>query len=116
MIEWDFKKTSIEQAQLTLINFSQAYIVSDKTDPANDLSKQCWYQPSQANVKGFQSNSTIDTSGICAILFWLITKIDPHYDNNKLPHQQDNARREMERKIIQEVKTASKFYLENQIK
>jgi len=111
MIEWDFKNSSIEQAQLTLINFSQAYTISDKEDPTNYLSKQCWYQPLHANAKEFQCSSIVDASGICAILFWLITKIDPQHDNGQLPHQQNDARDEIERKLNREVKTLSKYYL-----
>jgi len=111
MIEWNIQNSSIEQAQLTLINFSQAYTISDKIDPTNYLSKQCWYEPPHANTKGFQCSSIVDASGVCAILFWLITKIDPQHDNGKLPHHQNDARDEIERKINREVKTLSEYYL-----
>ena len=107
MIEWDSKKTSIEHACLTLINFSQAYIKSDIIDPVNQQSKQRWYQAPQENVERFTYSSTIDTSGICAILLWLLTNIDPRHSYDKLPHQQDNSRDKLEKKINHAVETIS---------
>ena len=107
MIEWDSKKTSIEHACLTLINFSQAYIKSDIIDPVNQQLKQRWYQAPQENVEGFKYSSTIDTSGICAILLWLLTNIDPGHSYDKLPHQQDNSRDKLEKKINHAVETIS---------
>ena len=107
MIEWDSKKTSIEHACLTLINFSQSYIKSDIIDPVNQQSKQRLYQAPQANVEGFKYSSAIDTSGICAILLWLLTNIDPRHSYDKLPHQQDNSRDKLEKKMNHAVETIS---------
>jgi serine/threonine protein kinase len=106
MIEWDFATTTIEQAHLTLINFSNAYIRSDRKDPINSSSKQSWYKPPQTNVE-----SSIDVSGICAVLFWLITETVPQHGNDTLPHQQSDARDQLESKIIEAVNTARKYQL-----
>ncbi|CAF3919413.1 unnamed protein product [Rotaria sp. Silwood1] len=85
MIEWDLKSTSINQAPLTVLNFSQAVIISTGRDTAIVSSKQKWYQVPQTNVK--RLSSTIDGSGVCAILFWLLTQMDPRHENHELPHQ-----------------------------
>ncbi|CAF1018672.1 unnamed protein product [Adineta steineri] len=84
MIEWDLK-VSISCAQLTVLNFNQATIVSDRTYIPVTTSAQKWYHARQIDDKGL--SSTIDPSAICAILFWLLTQIDPHHDNDALPHQ-----------------------------
>lgn len=110
MIDWDFKKLPIEQAQLTLIDFSQAYTTADKIDPTNYQLNQFWYQPLSVYAKEFPCSSTVDASSICAILLWLITKIAPQHEYGKLPHQQDDAEAEIERKINQEVEIGSKFF------
>lgn len=111
MIEWDFKNSSIEQAELTLINFSQAYTISDKIDSTSFHSKPLWYEPLSANAKKFQCSSTMDASGICAVFFWLLTKSNPNHDYGKLPHQQDDVRDQILSKIYREVSHASKSYL-----
>jgi serine/threonine protein kinase len=108
MIEWD-KKTPIEQAHLTVISFSQAFIKSDNNDDMNAGSKQNWYRPPQANAEGLQNISSVDASSIGALLFWLITKTAPQHNYGILPHQQDDARHELENKISKAVRTASKY-------
>ena len=75
MIEWDHKNQPISEAQLTLLSFSQT------------SSLQKWYEAPQASVEGL--SSTIDASGVCAILFWLLLQADPRHDGDALPHQQD---------------------------
>ena len=86
MIEWD-SKLPIDRAQLTILNFSQGMIVSNRTHTSiTSSSTQKWYHAPQIDDKGM--SSTIDPSGICAILFWLLTEIDPRHDNDELPHQQ----------------------------
>ncbi|CAF4214561.1 unnamed protein product [Rotaria sp. Silwood2] len=86
MIEWDLKSTSINQAQLTLLNFSQTVIVSTRTDTTIVSSTRKWYHAPQTNVK--RLSLTIDASGVCAILFWLLTQMDPRHEHDELPHQQ----------------------------
>ena len=86
MIEWDSKSTSISQANLTVLNFSQAVTISTQTDTKNISSSRKWYHASQTNVNGL--SSTVDASGACAILLWLMTGMDPRHENDELPHQQ----------------------------
>ena len=83
MIEWDLK-SPIDRAQLTVLNFSQAVIVSDRAHRSVASSTQKWYLSPQTNEEGL--SSTVDPSGICAILLWLLTQIDPRHDNDNLPH------------------------------
>ncbi|CAF1406093.1 unnamed protein product, partial [Rotaria sordida] len=86
MIEFDSKSRLINQAQLTVLNFSQAVVISTGRDAEIASSTQKWYRAPQTNVKGL--SSTIDASGVCAILFWLLTQTDPSHKNDELPHQQ----------------------------
>ncbi|UJR08195.1 hypothetical protein I4U23_012468 [Adineta vaga] len=101
MIEWDPSKTSIKQAKLTLISFSQVFIKLETNNCINSQSKQDWYQPNHTDAKGMQYLASMDVTNICAILFWLITQIVPEHDNdnNTLPHQQDEARLSLDNKI-----------------
>jgi len=102
MIECD-SKSSIDRAQLTVLNFNQAMNVSNKTHTSIKSSIQKWYHPRQIDDKGL--SSTLDPSGICAILFWLLTQIDPRHDNDELPHQQ--ARDKLNGEIKSAVKSTS---------
>jgi serine/threonine protein kinase len=102
MIEWDLK-SSIDHAQLTVLNFTQAVIVSIRTHPSVTSSTRKWYHVPQIDDKGL--SSTVDPSGICAILFWLLTQIDPRHDNDELPHQQ--ARDKLNDMIKSVVKSTS---------
>lgn len=79
MIEWD-GKSSIDAVQLTLLNFSQSIIMSNRIYTSISASKEKWYQAPQTDKPGL--TPTVDSSGVCAILFWLLTHIDPHQDNN----------------------------------
>ncbi len=107
LIEWDSKQQSIDQAELVLINFSQAYIKSEKKAEMNQSTSPCWYKAPQANVESFKYSSTIDASSICGILLWLLTNTDPRHDQDILPHQQDNVRNKLDNKIAQAVRNAS---------
>jgi serine/threonine protein kinase len=102
MIEWN-PKSSINHAQLTILNFSQAVIVSNITHTSVPSSTDKWYHALQIDDQGF--SSTVDSSDSCAILFWLLTQIDPRYDNDELPHQQ--ARDELDDMIKSAVKSTS---------
>jgi serine/threonine protein kinase len=84
IIDWDLK-SSIDRAQLVVLNFSQAVIVSGGLNRSAASSTQKWYNAPQTNEKRF--SSTVDSSGICAVLFWLLTLIDPRHENDNLPHQ-----------------------------
>lgn len=85
MIEWD-SKSGIDRAQLTIVNFSQAVILSNRKYTPVTSSAEKWYHAPQKDDKGL--SSTVDPSGSCAILFWLLTQVDPRHDNGELPHQQ----------------------------
>jgi serine/threonine protein kinase len=106
IIDWDSKKTSIDRAQLTLINFSQARIKSDKSC---QRTTDCWYKAPQADVESFEYSSTIDASSICAILLWLLTNIDPRNDHDLLPHERQDVENKINRKITEEIRTASMY-------
>jgi serine/threonine protein kinase len=102
MIEWD-SKSSIDRAQLTLLNFSQAVIISNRTYTSVTSLPQKWYRASQIDDKGL--SSTVDSSDSCAVLFWLLTQIDPRHENGQLPHQQ--ARDKLNDMIKSAVKSTS---------
>ena len=103
MIEWDLK-SPMDHAQLTILNFNQALIVSNRTPiPVSSSSTQKWYSPSQFVDQGM--SSTIDPSGSCAILFWLLTQTCPRHDNAELPHEQ--ARDKLDDMIRNTVKSTS---------
>ena len=93
LIEWDRKSSSTGQAQLTLVSFSQG------------SSEQRWYQAPQASVS--ELHSTVDASGVCAIIFWLMTTIDPQHENGEAPH--DQARGELNRIITDTVLSLSRL-------
>lgn len=84
MIEWN-SKSAIDHAQLTILNFNQAINISNRTFTRVLSSTQRWYSPRQIDDRGMCL--TIDSSSVCAILFWLLTKTCPQHENNKLPHQ-----------------------------
>ncbi len=107
LIEWDSKKTSADEAELVLINFSQAYIKSEKKAKINQSTSGCWYKAPQSNVESFKYISTIDASSVCALLLWLLTNTDPRHDQDRLPHQQDNVTDKLDNKIGHAVRNAS---------
>ena len=80
------QQTPVSQAQLTLINFSQALTSSGQTDYAVPSSTVIWCQAAQSKEQALAA--TVDTTGICAVLLWLITKVNPRYDTEETPHQQ----------------------------
>ncbi len=107
LIKWDSKQTSADEAELVLINFSQAYIKSEKKAKINQSTSGCWYKAPQANVESFKYTSTIDASSICALLLWLLTNTDPRHDSKILPHQQDNVTDKLDNRIGHAVRNAS---------
>jgi hypothetical protein len=110
MIEWNSKQTSIDQAQLTLINFSQAYIKSDRNNRISESTTECWYNAPQANDELLKYTSTIDASSICGILLWLLTSTEPRHSQNSFPHQQENMVDKLNNKIAQAVRNASTYF------
>ncbi len=85
MIKSDVK-SSISRAQLTVLNFSHAVILSNRTHTPVKSSTQKWYYAPQIDDQ--RLISTVDSSASCAILFWLLTQIEPSYDNDDLLHVQ----------------------------
>ena len=80
MINWDIKNSSLKEAQLSLINFSEAYNISNESNPI--------------------TNFNTDAADICALLFWLITKMDLKNDYDRFQCEQN-----IENKINREAKT-----------
>jgi serine/threonine protein kinase len=107
MIEWDPKYTPIDQAQLKLIDFSQAYIKSDRSDRISQSTAQCWSKAPQSNVESLIYSLTIDTSSICDILLWLLTNIEPRYDSDHLPHERPDVEERINRKITEAIRSTS---------
>ena len=85
MIEPDPTLTPVHQSQLTLLNFSQADTVLNGSDVSVPSTRQKWYQTPQATIRRLAS--TVDASGVCAILLWLLTWTNPRHENSMLPHQ-----------------------------
>ena len=86
MINRPNQQTPIGEAQLTVINFSQALISSGRINQEMPLPVTTWYQAAQSKEPGLVA--TVDTTGICAVLLWLITKVNPRFDTEEAPHQQ----------------------------
>lgn len=107
IIDWNHTQSSMDQARLTLVDFSQACTKSDENPPLNQLAESRWYKAPQTNAKLHRYKSTIDTSDICALLLWLLTECDPKHSEDKLPHQQDNVNDELDRRIALAVRNAS---------
>ena len=103
MIEWDFPRAPINEAQLTLVNFSQAVNVSSSGDGTVASSIQTWYPAPQATDKTWIL--TVDPSTVCAILLWLLTQVDPRHENGELPHQPRRDR--LIEVMINAIKTSS---------
>jgi len=78
-------------------------VVSNRTHTSVTLSTQKWYHARQIDGEGL--SSTVDPFGICAILFWLLTRIDSRRNNDELPHQQ--ARDKLNSMIKNAIKSIS---------
>ncbi|UJR16960.1 hypothetical protein I4U23_003858 [Adineta vaga] len=115
MIEWNLK-SSIDDAQITVINFNQAVLVSDGAyTSTTTTSTEKWYNASQSTHKAF--TTTIDASSICAILYWLLTQINPRHDNGVLPHQ--HTRDQLDRiisHVAKSINMTEAISLEEQLK
>ena len=106
VIDWSIRDTPIDQAQLTLINFAQAYI-RDDLDPVELRSNESrWYNAPQSQVESYELSSTVDASNICAILFWLLTKVKPSDVQDVFLHRQNLVRDSLDRMIRLAVQNA----------
>jgi len=68
-----------------LINFGSAFVNNDQWD--DDYLENQFYQMPQfeehsVQMKLFKQSPTIDTTGICAILFWILTGHEPKESKN----------------------------------
>ena len=113
------QQQNMKEINLMLINFSSSWIQS--TDYIKDIDEQlgnAFYrmpqfenrsnnsEQNQTNqqLKQFQYSPTIDTTGICAILFWMITGHEPKESKDisgQPPHQLRNNPKIIEKKIIE---------------
>ncbi len=80
------KNILINQADMMLINFSSAWIndnqqaqsIEDFNDQlGNNFYRMPQFEKRPDETEQFRYSPTIDTTGICAILFWLITGHEP---------------------------------------
>ena len=84
-----FENQEMKQSKMhvTLINFSQAYMPHMTNTMDNEQPHRLWYNPPQANEK--RLTATIDTSGLCAVLFWILTRNDLQQINEKSPRRME---------------------------
>lgn len=101
---------------LTLINFATAWIVDDQASATTSAISEGLFntfyclpqfemppaQPGDTQIRPDQCSPTIDTSSVCAILFWMITEQEPKesrdLDGNaphKLAHAQQLIRKRL---------------------
>jgi serine/threonine protein kinase len=97
IIEWTSTSDHIDQASITLTNFSKAEIKSNEFDVSDLPAVHQWYHARQSNKRWLRE--TVDASGICAILFWLLTGLDPCSGDDLLPHEKSQADVEIDRQI-----------------
>ena len=136
------ENSPIETAEIYVIDFGLAYIENreddvdwcsfeEKSDSertafgstignaffrAPQLNSVAWKDKTKKEqnvLLSIRRSPTIDASGVCAILFWLITGIEPgprHRDKQNLaPHQQEHAKLAIVNKIKEAVTQTSMF-------
>ncbi|CAF4027885.1 unnamed protein product [Rotaria sp. Silwood1] len=106
IIEYESTNSSLGQAHLTLLNFTEAYIKSDQSPAKNQEKAYRWYRPPQTYVQSFKHSPTNDASVIVAILFWLLTSRIPQHNENVLPHQEFEVRDKIIKKISRAMSSA----------
>lgn len=106
-IDWDEKSTSAEEAIFTLTDFSQAHIISEKNYQSKQSPQNYWYQALQLQDEILKHSSTVDASSLCALLFWLLTNVDPKHDGSFLPHQSEDIMTKLNNKIGSAVRESS---------
>lgn len=109
IIQWDYERTTSDEAVLTLTNFSQACIVSEKNHQVKQSTNKYWYQAPQLQDDILKCSSTIDASSLCALLLWLLTNSQPEHDENLLPHQNEDIIVKLNNKIASTVRESSKY-------
>ncbi|CAF4297795.1 unnamed protein product [Rotaria socialis] len=99
VIEYESKNPSIDEANLTLLNFTQAYIKSHQSTHINQENAIRWYQQPEANAQSFKYSATNDASAIVAILLWLLTDVIPQHREKILPHLKPEVHDKLDRKF-----------------
>jgi serine/threonine protein kinase len=108
-------RLSNDEIDLSLMNFSSAWInnhqLTNSLDNLDDQLGNHFYRmpqfeksPDENNeqLSEFRHNPSIDTTGICAILFWLITNHEPKESQNisgQTPHKLHDNSKIIEKKI-----------------
>ena len=68
-----------------LINFGSAFVNNDQWDDdylGNQFYQMPQFEEHSVQMKLFKQSPTIDTTGICAILFWILTGHEPKESKN----------------------------------
>ncbi|CAF1077473.1 unnamed protein product [Adineta steineri] len=134
------KQTPIESAQIHVVDFGLAFIdnfddipdwsIFEKKEPYDathldtHLGNHFYISPQmcQKSLRGLSDkeknelmilrrSETVDASSICAILFWLITSIEPHRYRNEdefAPHEENDAVTKIAEKIDETVANITK--------
>jgi serine/threonine protein kinase len=110
------QRSNMNELNLMLINFSSAWINNYQFEDIDEQLGNAFYRMPQfenrpidteenethQQLKQFQYSPTIDTTGICAILFWLITGHEPKESQDiwgQPPHKLRENPKIIERKI-----------------
>ncbi|CAF4705391.1 unnamed protein product [Rotaria socialis] len=112
VIKYELKNQPIDKVNLTLLNFTQAYIKSNELTHINHDEGNHWYQSPQAYIQSFKNSAINDASAIVAILLWLLTDEIPQHHGNILPHHLLEIHSRIDRKIS----NAVDFTNRNQLK
>jgi serine/threonine protein kinase len=110
------QRSNMNELNLMLINFSSAWINNYQFEDIDEQLGNAFYRMPQfenrsidteqneahQQLKQFQYSPTIDTTGICAVLFWLITGHEPKESQDiwgQPPHKLRENPKVIERKI-----------------
>lgn len=110
VIDWNIRETLIDQAQLTLINFAQAYIRDNLEAVELSSNESRWYNAPQSQLEFYELSSTVDASNICAILLWLLTRVKPRDVKDIFLHRQKLVLYALEQKISLAVQSTSRLH------
>ena len=94
MVEFLKTGSPIPTIELTVLDFSEAFISPDYLDSQNTESMRLWHVTAQNDIP--ELKATIDTSGVCAILFWLMT-------NGTFQPSRDTTPRQCEQREIKKI-------------
>ncbi|CAF1502161.1 unnamed protein product [Rotaria magnacalcarata] len=100
VIKYELRNQPIDTVNLTLLNFTKAFIKSNELTRINHDEGNHWYQPPQAYIQSFKNSATNDASAIAAILLWLLTDKIPQHHENILPHRLPEVLDRIDEKIL----------------